>query len=42
VILLAHVMGVPVEEFLVPWLSGGLGATVVTLLAIVKTKASSH
>jgi hypothetical protein len=41
-ILLAHIMGIPVEEFLIPWVSGGLGATVVTLLAIVKTKALSH
>jgi hypothetical protein len=41
-ILLAHIMGIPVEEFLIPWVSGGLGATVVTLLAIIKTKALSH
>jgi hypothetical protein len=41
-ILLAHIMGVPVEEFLIPWLSGGVGATLVALLAIVKTKALGH
>jgi hypothetical protein len=37
-ILLAHIMGVPVEEFLLPWLTGGLGVMAMTLLAIVKTK----
>ncbi|HEX4013361.1 MAG TPA: hypothetical protein VHX17_05640 [Candidatus Cybelea sp.] len=41
-ILLAHIMGVPVEEVLVPWVSGGLGAAVVAALAILKTKVLSH
>jgi hypothetical protein len=41
-ILLAHIMGVPVEESLIAWLTGGAGATVATLLAIVRTKALSR
>jgi hypothetical protein len=38
-ILLAHIMGMPIEEFLTPWLSGGIGVTMLTLLAIVQGKA---
>ena len=38
-IVLAHIMGVPVEEFLIPWASGSLVATLVMVFAIVKTKA---
>jgi hypothetical protein len=38
-ILLAHIMGMPVEELLTPWVSGGFGAAMLTLLAIVQGKA---
>jgi hypothetical protein len=41
-ILLAHIMGVPVEEFLMPWLTGGVGVTVAALLTLVKAKAPNH
>ena len=30
--LLAHILGIPVEEFIVPWASGGLGAGILMVL----------
>jgi hypothetical protein len=30
--LLAHILGMPVEEFLVPWAGGGMGAAILMLL----------
>ena len=30
--LLAHILGVPIEEFMVPWAGGGLGAGLLMVL----------
>jgi hypothetical protein len=30
--VLAHILGIPVEEFLIPWTGGGLGAAVLMVL----------
>jgi hypothetical protein len=35
VIVLAHILGMPVEEFLIPWISTGVGAGMVMLLASI-------
>jgi hypothetical protein len=35
-ILLAHISGIPVEEFLIPWVGGSFGAAMVMLLAVVR------
>ena len=32
---LAHIQGVPVEEFLIPWLSGGAGGLMIVLATSV-------
>ncbi len=40
--LLAHIMGVPVEEYLIPWMSGGAGVALLTTLAILRGKVLSH
>ena len=41
-ILLAHVMGIPLEESVVPWMSGGVGATALMVLAILRGKVLGH
>ena len=32
-IVLAHIGGVPIEELLIPWVSGGLGTGILLALA---------
>jgi hypothetical protein len=36
--LLAHILGMPIEELLVPWASGGVGAGVLLVLASVVSR----
>ena len=36
--LLAHIMGIPVEESLASWMSGGVGVTVLAMLVVFRAK----
>jgi len=38
VILIAHILGMPIEESLVPWASGGVGAGMLVVLASVLSR----
>jgi hypothetical protein len=37
-VIIAHILGMPIEESLVPWASGGMGAGVLVVLASVLSR----
>jgi hypothetical protein len=36
--MIAHILGMPIEESLVPWASGGMGAGMLMVLASVLSR----
>jgi hypothetical protein len=37
-VILAHILGMPIEESLMPWASGGMGAGMLMVLASVLSR----
>jgi len=38
VMMIAHILGMPIEESLLPWASGGLGAGMLMVLASILSR----